>query len=286
MPNHFHLHIKTLDANLSRFMQSLLTSFTLSINKKCKKSGHLFQGRFKAQLVDGPSYNNKLSRYIHLNPVKTTHAANMSLSARKNLLKKYEWSSYKYYIGLKEKPKWFNRRFILSNWGSNSLEEKIKNYRLYTEKGLLEDNMEDLSQNTLHNIIGTDSFRDKIIRKYLKIKNGDVDSREQPELAKLKSISFELLIDAVMEYYHIKNKDQILVRKGSNIAARKVAIYFASEYCRRGLNLSQIAEQFNLKLSGLNTSRDKLLTETMKSKFLKTEFKNIRAEIEKRKTEV
>jgi putative transposase len=70
MSNHYHLFLETQHANLGKFMQSLNTSFTLSINKKYHKCGHLFQGRYKAQLVETELYKNQLSRYIHLNPVK------------------------------------------------------------------------------------------------------------------------------------------------------------------------------------------------------------------------
>ena len=71
MPNHFHLYLRTREANLSRFMQSLLTSFCVSSNKKRRTSGHIFQGRFKAQLVEGECYRCRLSRYLHLNPIRT-----------------------------------------------------------------------------------------------------------------------------------------------------------------------------------------------------------------------
>lgn len=70
MPNHYHIFLKTTHANLGRFMQSFNTSFTLTMNHKYNKSGHLFQGRYKAQLKETELYKNKLSRYIHLNPVK------------------------------------------------------------------------------------------------------------------------------------------------------------------------------------------------------------------------
>ena len=66
MPNHFHLFVRTVEANLSRFMQSLLTSFTVTMNRRQRSSGHLFQGRFKAQVVEGVGYFDVLSRYIHL----------------------------------------------------------------------------------------------------------------------------------------------------------------------------------------------------------------------------
>ena len=70
MKNHFHLMATTREANLSKFMQSFTTSFTISINNKYNKPGHLFQGRYKALLVQSELYKNDLSRYIHLNPVK------------------------------------------------------------------------------------------------------------------------------------------------------------------------------------------------------------------------
>ena len=285
MPNHFHLHLKTRHANLSRFMQSFLTSFTLSLNKKYGKSGHLFQGRFNSQLVDGELYKNKLSRYIHLNPVKTKAVASKGLLERKRLLKDYRWSSYLSYIGLKEKPKWLDRQYVLKSWGA-SLEEQMKNYRSYVEQGLLSDNREELSQDSLHNIIGRDSFRKMVIRKYLTLKNGRLDAREQPELAKLKGVTFETVLDAVMSYYRIDNIDRILVRKQCDHAARRGAILLASEYCRRQLTLSQIATRFNLKISGLNTAKDKLSTKVLKDKALKRELQKIRNSIEKRKTEV
>ncbi len=70
LPNHFHLYVRTVQPNLSRFMQSLLTSFTISLNRRHHSSGHLFQGRFTAHLVENEAYGAEVSRYIHLNPVR------------------------------------------------------------------------------------------------------------------------------------------------------------------------------------------------------------------------
>jgi REP-associated tyrosine transposase len=285
MSNHFHLQLKTRQANLSRFMQSFLTSFTLSINKKHNKSGHLFQGRFSSQLVESELYKNKLSRYIHLNPVKTSATESLVLLKRQKLLIECQWSSYIYYIGLKKKPVWLNRQYVLKSWG-DTIENQVKNYRQYVEQGLSTDNMKELSQNTLHNIIGSDSFRDRVIRKYLVLKNPKVDSREQPELATLKSISFKTVIEVVKSYYKIQDTEQILIRKQCHRKARKIAIFFASEYCRRTISLSQIAAKFNIKISGMNTAKDNLSNAILTDKNLKCELQSIRNKIEKRKTEV
>src|SRR3989338_3504994 len=70
MPNHFHLLIETNDSNLSHAMKRLLGVYTMRFNNKYHRRGHLFQGRYKAIIVDKDNYFLQLSRYIHLNPVK------------------------------------------------------------------------------------------------------------------------------------------------------------------------------------------------------------------------
>jgi len=70
MPNHFHLLLHQQDANaLTSFMRSLGTAYSMYFNKKYKRSGALFQGRYKAIMANEDSYFTHLSRYIHLNPL-------------------------------------------------------------------------------------------------------------------------------------------------------------------------------------------------------------------------
>jgi len=70
MSNHYHLIIETPERNLSKLMQYINGSYTNFFNRRTGRSGHLFQGRYKAILVDVDSYLLQLSRYIHLNPVR------------------------------------------------------------------------------------------------------------------------------------------------------------------------------------------------------------------------
>ena len=69
MSNHYHLIVETLDGNLSKGMRQLNGVYTQQINKKHTKTGHLFQGRYKAILVDKECYLLEVSRYVVLNPV-------------------------------------------------------------------------------------------------------------------------------------------------------------------------------------------------------------------------
>src|SRR5438876_6091110 len=70
MSNHFHLIVETPKANLSEFMRQFNISYTGYYNRRHRRSGHLYQGRFKAVVVDKDSYLLELSRYVHLNPIR------------------------------------------------------------------------------------------------------------------------------------------------------------------------------------------------------------------------
>lgn len=72
MRNHYHLVVETPRANLSRALGWLQTTYTIRFNRRHRRSGHLFQGRFKAHLVEADSYAMELLRYIHLNPFIST----------------------------------------------------------------------------------------------------------------------------------------------------------------------------------------------------------------------
>ena len=70
MSNHYHLLMETLQANLSKVMHFLNSSYCLYYHMKHKKTGHLFPGRYKSIIVDKDSYFLELTKYMHLNPVK------------------------------------------------------------------------------------------------------------------------------------------------------------------------------------------------------------------------
>jgi REP element-mobilizing transposase RayT len=70
MSNHVHLAIQVADLPLSRIIQNLSFRYTKWVNWRQSRSGHLFQGRYKAVLVDADAYLLELTRYIHLNPVE------------------------------------------------------------------------------------------------------------------------------------------------------------------------------------------------------------------------
>ena len=260
MPNHYHIFLKTAHANLGKFMQSFNTSFTLTMNNKYSKSGHLFQGRYKAQLIETERYKNKLSRYIHLNPVKIKAFKNTPLRELKKILRNYQWSSYCYYLGVARKPKWINTSFVLSSWG-RKLEDKIKNFQIYTDKGLLKDNYEELSPDERRHIIGSEPFRDMITRKYLTKKDNEIDKREQPVLAEINTPTVNDIVKIIKAYFSLSTCRKITVRKGSDRAARKIAMYLAAMHCKKIYSLAQIASYFGIGINAISSNTQKIKVE-------------------------
>ena len=95
LANHIHLHVETPRGNLPRFMQRLTTAYSMYFRYKKSRPGHCFQGRYGAKLVEGDDYLLRLTRYIHLNPVKTAAMARLSPEERRGYLETYPWSSYR-----------------------------------------------------------------------------------------------------------------------------------------------------------------------------------------------
>lgn len=137
MDNHFHLLVRTPRANLSRFMQRLLTAHALYARHRHRRPGHLFQGRFKAKLVEEDAYLLAVTRYIHLNPVKTAACRRMSGQQRLERLKAYPWSSYGGYASAAQAQEFVNYD-VLREYGRN-LTASRRQYRTYVKMCLTED---------------------------------------------------------------------------------------------------------------------------------------------------
>jgi REP element-mobilizing transposase RayT len=108
MDNHYHLMIQTPDGNLSKGMRQLNGVYTQTCNRRHKHVGHLFQGRFKAILVDSDAYLLELTRYVVLNPV------------RAGMVKKpgdWSWSSYRASVGLEPAAPWLEVDGLLAQFG-------------------------------------------------------------------------------------------------------------------------------------------------------------------------
>src|SRR5437016_13111861 len=93
MSNHFHFIAETPKANLSEFMRHFNIGYTGGYNRRHRRVGHLYQGRYKAILVEGDIYLLELSRYLHLNPIRIKPHKGKGFAEQRRVLEKYRWSS-------------------------------------------------------------------------------------------------------------------------------------------------------------------------------------------------
>lgn len=135
MPNHYHLLLKQkIDGGIIDFMQKLGTGYTMYFNKKYERVGSLFQGRFKAILVNNEAHFIFLPHYIHLNPLDLIMPQWRERKIKDykkaiDFLENYRWSSYRDYIGLKNFPSITSRDFLLAIFnGSAGYKNSLRNW--------------------------------------------------------------------------------------------------------------------------------------------------------------
>ncbi len=149
MSNHYHLVVATPEGNLSHGMRHLNGVYTQASNRRHRRTGHVFQGRFKAILVDRDSYLLELARYVVLNPVR----ARMVEEAAD-----WPWSSYGATAGEASCPPWLSTDWLLAQFGTGR-DEAQRRYRAFVAEGVQRNLWSDLRQQIY---LGDDSFVAKV----------------------------------------------------------------------------------------------------------------------------
>jgi len=133
MPNHYHLLIKISDITaLTEFMKTIMTIYVMYFNKKYDRVGSLFQGVYKAALIESDECLLHVCRYIHLNPL-VSEKANNNIGRSVNLRKIIDsYTSYDFYLGFK-KSEWLKTELILSYFSDST------KFKEFTEEAECED---------------------------------------------------------------------------------------------------------------------------------------------------
>jgi len=211
MDNHYHLLMETPKANLSQIMQNINTSYTVYVNRKYQRSGHLLQGRFKGIIVDKDRYLVELSRYIHLNPV------------RAKLVKgpeDYPWTSYRAFMYQEAENSLVDTEDTLSYF-SKYRNRAVKAYREFVEadEGRNENPFAKMEAGLL---LGGGALKAKVLKM---IERKKVDE----EIAQAKRLRKRVPIDAVVKackLFYGKNQKALIERAKGN-EGRQVAIYLS-----------------------------------------------------------
>ncbi len=148
MSNHFHLLIQTLEPTLSRGMRHLKGVYTQWSNARHQHVGHLFQGRYKAILVDADSYLTEVIRYIVRNPLEAKMVDSLA---------DYPWSSHTIMMSRKKPPDWFAKQDALELFSTSSRAAKHA-YQSFVNKAAID--IEKASRQQL--FLGDESFITKM----------------------------------------------------------------------------------------------------------------------------
>jgi len=161
LPNHFHLLLRTSQTPLSKVMRRLMTGYAVTFNKRHKRSGHLFQNRYKSVVCEEDPYLFELIRYIHLNPLRAGLVKNLKE------LDKYPWSGHSTTLGRSKNPLIPNpaMSYQLSAISSSDRSQKP------------------LAEKTVEDVLGHFGDTMKVARRrYRQFVSHDIDQGTRPEL--------------------------------------------------------------------------------------------------------
>lgn len=216
MTNHYHFLIETPHPNLSQAIKWINVGYVAYFNRKRRRSRHLFQGRFKAVVIEVDEYLKHLSRYIHLNPIRAGMVAHC---------KDYPWSSYPVFGGYAKAPDWLETHWLLSLFGQNR-KKAMERYREFVES-VQNEKIENPSTDIVSGVIlGGTEFIKWIKRNFL---SKDFDIKEKPQLKSLKpGLTVEDVLPAICNEFGCTH--EIILQKGKKgNLARDIAIYISRE---------------------------------------------------------
>ena len=226
MDNHYHLVIETPNGNLAKGMRQLNGVFTQASNRKHSRTGHLFQGRYHAVLVDRDEYFLELARYTTLNPVRAgmvTHPGN------------WPWSSYRAMVGSAKGPPWLTTKTILELFNKRQRLAR-KECRRFVAEGIGNESIwKDLRRQIF---LGDESFIEQMQAK-LDIESHDVNiprKQQRPPAPSLEAI-----------HATHRNRDQAIVAayETGDYSYYQIAAYFGLHFTTVGVTVRKLRKLKN-----------------------------------------
>lgn len=211
MGNHYHLMIETKQANLSKGMKHLNGSYTQFFNRTHKRIGHVYQGRFKAILVEKNSYLLELSRYIVLNPVR----ARMVKSAQD-----WPWSSYRATTGMINAHTCLSTDWLLSCFSKKQFKAQ-QAYRVFIEQGKNQPSPWENLKNQIY--LGSAEFVEEMQSKI----DPEILLNEIPKLQKQASIK---PLTYYQQRYPVRKEAMAKAYLDGHYTLREVGQYFGVSY--------------------------------------------------------
>lgn len=264
MPNHFHLLLETPLGNLGEFMRQFNIAYTGYYNRRHERVGHLYQGRYKSILVEKESYLSKLSRYIHLNPIRTKEMEERPIKEKMEYLNRYRWSSLPGYIDIKKREGLTDYGIVLSAYGGDN-----EKGRLAYSKEIYNDINCDLAikeQIVGQSVLGEEKFIEQIKDKYVK----QLYDRECPSLKALVTYKTAPEVISAIEEETGNKIEEIRLDKGN---IRQIVMDLLYRF--GGLTGREIGDLLGIDYSTVSVGRKRLREKILKDESLRKLFERI-----------
>jgi len=256
MPNHYQLLVQTPLANLSQAMQWLNVSYGVWFNRKYRRVGPLFQGRYKAVLVATDGHHREVSRYIHLSPMrarkiglskqeqKSGSAAEPATLEKDRLefLHSYSWSSYPGYLRARSRPEWLTTETLLDEFEEATESRRTRAYQRFVEEPIRTGTVDSVLDQTWEGTVyGTREFRAKM----LKLARGEKAQRRAAQ-RRVNRVDWDSLQQLVVE---LKGEpwEDFVDRRGDD--GRDLALYVARRF--GGYSLPELGKKVGVSYAAV-----------------------------------
>ena len=237
LPNHYHLLVETPYGNLPRAMRHINGVYTQRFNRRWKRDGHLFRGRYRSLLVEEDAYLVELLRYIHLNPVRAKLA---------RYPQDHPWTSHKGYLGKMKGIEWLTVDHLLKYFGKHSSKAKRKLHEFVME-GVPENLITRLESKRWPAVLSNENFKEWIESNFV---DGKQDREVRYAAEKPTSLSAAQIRRILCDVTG-KSWQRICDPKGlQGKEYRRMAVWAYRWY--HGSSYKEISEQFGLNLSKIS----------------------------------
>ena len=259
--NHFHLMLKTGNVPIATVMRKLLTGHALWYNRRHRRTGHLFQNRYKSILCQEDAYLLELVRYIHLNPLRARLVRDMTA------LDKYSFSGHRVIIG-RHSNDWQDTSSVLRLFCERVTEARSQ-YRAYVEKGIVIGRREDLIGGGLIRSHGgwanvKAMRRAKIFEKADERILGDGDfvkkvleaaeeKMKRRDAVQANGVTLESLVERVAEIFDIQSSEFWIPGKHRwRVRAKSVLCYWANRELE--VSMSTLSRRMNVSVMAISNA--------------------------------
>jgi REP element-mobilizing transposase RayT len=259
MPNHVHLLVEMLDDPISRVMHGMLTGYSQYYNRKYKKVGHLFQGRYKAILCQTDRYLGELVRYIHLNPVRAKMVARPE---------DFGYSGHRAYLGL-DRSGLLDTEPVLRHFGATR-KRAIEMYIQFVGAAVGQKSQQEYYMAAEGRMLGSEEFLDE-----MKHRIGDYMGRRE---RRARKPDLEAILKAAEKATGLPREEFCTNSKARRLVMIKEAIIVIGY--ENGVKNRELGERLGVDASGVSKRREVARRRAADSKEMAMLLKAVRSDLE------